>query len=114
MDGSCSKGSSVTDTELTVRVNTEIIHNALILWHTLPLDGCVFACEKSAIMSARAPPCRILKLNNCFLKFKEEYIVKNAGIKKNLKNSKNFFEYAIRLRIRLINCCQQAGKEVGR
>ena len=61
MDGSCNKGSSVIDTELTVRVNTEIIHNALILRQSMLLDGCVFACEKSAIMSARAPPCRILK-----------------------------------------------------
>ena len=59
MDDSPNKGLSATDTELTVRVNTEIIHSALILWHTLPLDGCVFSCEKSLIMSARAPPCRI-------------------------------------------------------
>ena len=54
-------GSPGNDTELTVRVNTEIIHNALILRQSMLLDGCVFACEKSAIMSARAPPCRILK-----------------------------------------------------
>ena len=56
MDGSCNKGSSVIDTELTVRVNTDIIHSALILRPFMLLDGCVFACEKSYIMSARAPP----------------------------------------------------------
>ena len=63
MDGSPNKGSSAADTELTVRVNTEIIHSALILRHFMLLDGCVFACEKSLIMSARAPPCRILNFN---------------------------------------------------
>ena len=49
-------GSSGIDTELTVRVYNEITNSALILRHNLLLDGCVFACEKSYIMSARAPP----------------------------------------------------------
>ena len=47
-------GSPGNDTELTVRVNTEI-NNALILRQIMLLDGCVFACEKSLILSARAP-----------------------------------------------------------
>ena len=55
-------GSPGNDTELTVRVYNEITNSALILRQSMLLDGCVFACEKSAIMSARAPPCRILKL----------------------------------------------------
>ena len=59
MDGSCNKGSSVIDTELTVRVNTETT-SALILRQFMLLDGCAFACEKSSIMSARGPPRRIL------------------------------------------------------
>ena len=54
-------GSSGIDTELTVRVNNEL--SALILRQILLLDGCVFACEKSRILSARPPPCWILKLN---------------------------------------------------
>ena len=57
-------------TELSVQVYNEIIHSALILWHTLPLDGCVFSCEKSPIMSARAPPCRILNFIKQISKFK--------------------------------------------
>ena len=49
-------GSSGIDTELTVRVYNEITISALILRQSMLLDGCVFACEKSYIMSARAPP----------------------------------------------------------
>ena len=47
-------GSSGTNTELTVRINNEL--SALILRQTLLLDGCVFACEKSCILSARNRP----------------------------------------------------------
>ena len=62
-DGASNKGSSAVDTELTVHTTTDIdIASALILRHFMLLDGCVFACEKSLIMSARAPPCRILNL----------------------------------------------------
>ena len=56
-DGTSNKGSSAVDTELTVHIATDInIANALILRLFMLLDGCVFACEKSWIMSARAPP----------------------------------------------------------
>ena len=68
MDDSSNKGLSATDTELTVRVNTEI--NALVLRQLMLLDGCVFAREKSLILSARAPPCRILKFRTQNSKFK--------------------------------------------
>ena len=66
------KGSSGLDTELTVHLNTEI--NALILRQLMLLDGCVFAREKSLILSARAPPCRILKPNLSISKFKRRSI----------------------------------------
>ena len=55
-DGTSNKGSSAVDTELTVRVNTELTNSALILRRFMLLDGCVFACEKSSILSARPPP----------------------------------------------------------
>ena len=55
-DGTSNKGSSAVDTELTVRVNTELTNSALILRLFMLLDGCVFACEKSFILSARPPP----------------------------------------------------------
>ena len=56
-------GSPGNDTELTVRVYNEITISALILRQSMLLDGCVFACEKSPILSARGPPSRILNSN---------------------------------------------------
>ena len=56
-DGTTNKGSSAVDTELTVHTTTDIdIASALILRLFMLLDGCVFACEKSWILSARPPP----------------------------------------------------------
>ena len=65
-------GSPGNDTELTVRVYNEITNSALILRHYLLLDGCVFACEKSCILSARAPPCWVLKLDQTFQNSKKQ------------------------------------------
>ena len=50
-------GSFGIGTELKVHVYNEIIINALILRQLLLLDGCVFSCKKSGIVSIRGPPC---------------------------------------------------------
>ena len=47
--------------EIKLTIHKNYTLNALILRHIWLLDECVFVCEKNLFLSARSPPCRILK-----------------------------------------------------